>query len=231
MTVKYSMDGENSVWSEETDVPLAGNIRLYETSENSGKDSGLTAYFSADPRNLESLFAEGDQYTAYIPDPATELAITHKGDGAAALEVHELMLGTHAFHLLYEGGYAIRVEVLRGGSYGEVVIRISTDGGKSFMEQMLLPEDGIIPLPDVGVELVFTGSDNDSLMIEGDSYSVDAVKENYMPLIIGVTAFLMAAAGILYGLFRRYMLRQLPESSEYRIEPYIPYAEREKQHV
>ena len=231
MAVQYSMDGENGVWSEKTDVPLAGNIRLFDQSKDGGKDSGLTAYFSADPRDPESLFAEGDQYTVYIPDPSTELAINHKGDGAAILGVHELVSGTHAFHLLYEGGYAIRVEVLRGGSYGNAVIRISSDGGKSFAEQMYLPEDGIIPLPDVGVELVFTGSDNESLMVEGDSYSVDAVKENYMPLMVGVIVFILAVLGVLYVAFRRYMLRQLPGPSEYRIEPYIPYAEREKQPI
>ncbi len=231
MSVKYSMDGENGIWSEETAVPLAGNISLYDNSEGIGRDSGLTAHFSADPRDPESLFVEGDRYTVYIPDPSTELVIIHKGDGAAALEVHELVPGTQAFHLLYEGGHAIRVEVLRGGSFGNAVIRISSDGGKSFAEQMYLPEDGVIPLPEIGVELAFTGSDNESLMIEGDTYSIDAVKENYMPLIAGVTAFLLVALGILYWMFRGYMLRQLPGPSDYRIEPYIPYAEREKQHV
>ena len=70
-----------------------------------------------------------------------------------------------------------------------------------------------------------------SLFVEGDTYTVDAIKEDYTVLIIGVTVFLLIAGGILYGLFRRYMLRQLPGASEYRIEPYIPYAEREKHHI
>jgi len=231
VTVKYSMSGENGPWSEETAVPLAGNIKLSDDTENRAKDSGLTAYFSADPRDPDSFFVEGDQYSAYIPDPSTELVIQHKGDGAAELTVGELVQGTHAFYLLHDGGYAIRAEVLKGGSFGDAVLRISKDSGKSFMEQMVMPEDGIIALPEIGVELVFTGTDNDSLMAAGDTYSVDAVKEDYMPLILGVTAFLLIVGSVLYGMFRQYMLRLLPSASDYRIEPYIPYAERERQEL
>ncbi|MBQ7564986.1 MAG: hypothetical protein IJT16_13485 [Lachnospiraceae bacterium] len=231
MTVKYSMDGEDGPWSEETAVPLSGSIALFEDVGNKAKESGMTAYFSADPRDPESLFADGDQYSAYIPDPSTELVIRHKGDGAAALVVRELVKGTHAFYLLYESGCAIRVEVLKGGTFGDAVVYVSMDGGKSFMEQMILPVDGVIGLPEIGVELVFTGSDNDSLMTAGDTYSVDAVKEDYRPLIIGVTAFLMIVGCILYGMFRHYMLQQLPSASDYRIEPYIPFAQRERQEL
>ena len=141
------------------------------------------------------------------------------------------MQGTHVFHLLYEGGYAIRTEILRSGSYGDAVLRVSTDGGKSFSEQMILPENGEIPLSEVGVKLVFSGSDNTSLFVAGDTYFVDAIKQDYRPLIVGVSAVLLIAVGILYGMFRQYMLRQLPGISDYRVEPYIPYAEREKQHI
>ncbi|MCR5789782.1 MAG: hypothetical protein K6G83_07830, partial [Lachnospiraceae bacterium] len=204
MTVKYSMHGEAGTWSDETAVPLAGNLKLIDNSENGAKDSGLTAYFSADPREPENLFMSGDKYCAFVPDPTEELSISHKGDGAAALSVREIRPGTHAFHLLYDGGYAIRVEVLRGGSFGEAVVHLSTDGGKSYGEEMYLPEDGIIRLEDVGVELLFTGTAGESLFVAGDSYSVEAVKEDYVPLIIGVTALLLVTAGILYGLFRRY---------------------------
>ena len=79
MTVKYSLTGESGLWSDEIAVPLAGNIVLYETGEGgSEKDSGLKAYFAADPRDPDSLFAAGDTYTAYVPDPSTELVIKHK---------------------------------------------------------------------------------------------------------------------------------------------------------
>ena len=64
-----------------------------------------------------------------------------------------------------------------------------------------------------------------------DTYSVEAVKEDYVPLIIGVTALLLVTAGILYGMFRRYMLKLLPGASAYRIEEYTPYAERMKQEM
>ena len=231
MTVKYSMHGEAGTWSDETAVPLAGNLKLFDNSEKGAKDSGLTVYFNADPREQEGLFVSGDKYSAFVPDPTEELSISHKGDGSAVLSVHEIRPGTHAFHLLYDGGYAISMEVLRGGSFGEAVVHLSTDGGKSYGEEMYLPEDGIIRLEDVGVELLFTGTEGDSLFVAEDTYSVEAVKEDYVPLIIGVTALLLVTADILYGMFRRYMLKLLPGASAYRIEEYTPYAERMKQEM
>ena len=134
----------------------------------------------------------------------------------------------HAFHILYDGGYSIRVEVLKNGSFDDAVVHISSDGGKTYGAEMTVPEDGVIRLEDIGIELCFTGSDSASLFVEGDIYSVDAVKEDYIPLIIGVSAFLIGVLAVLYGLFRRYMMKQLPGASAYRIEAYTPFSEREK---
>ena len=229
MTVKYSLTGESGLWSDEIAVPLAGNIDLYDLGDGgSKKDSGLKAYFAADPRDQDSLFVAGDTYTAYVPDPSTDLVIKHKGDGSAVLEIDEIRRGMHAFHLIYDGGYSIKAEVLKGGSFADAVVHVSTDGGKTYDAEMVVPEDGVIRLDDIGIMLCFTGLDSTSLFVTGDIYSVDAVKEDYLPLIIGVSAFLMGVLAVLYVLFRRYMMNQLPGASAYRIEEYTPFAEREK---
>ncbi len=171
------------------------------------------------------VFLPGDTFSAYAPGPATEVRIKHKGDGTAELSVRSLTKEGRVFHLLEDGGYAVVVEVLKDGSFGEAVMRISADGGKEFTGEYYIPQSGRIALPEVGVELVFTGTPGDSLFLAGDAYTVTAERTDYTKLILMVSLMILLVCAVSYLTFDAYMKKQIPGRSVYRIEPYVPFSE------
>ena len=228
MSVQVSMDG-GARWSEEQEITLAGNLPLYEQTEKKKQMTGLTAHFYAGETDTETSFVTGDEYRAYAMDPLTDIRITHKGDGLAELSVTPLSTDGRVFHLLEDGNYVIRIEILRSGSYGEAVMRLSADDGVTYTNEMFVPASGLIALPEIGVQLSFTGNEGSSLFVEGDHYEIRPERTDYLKKILIVLAVLIITAGILYYAFDRYMKSKLPGPSVYRIIPYKPISETEEQ--
>lgn len=219
--IRYTMDG-GLHWSEHIPIPLSAKIRLNATNDK-GKvsASGLTALFDVSPLNQENGFVADDTYKCYVPDPKTEVVIDHKGSGGVVLTVIPINPESHVYDLLAAFGDKIVVSVLRSGDFGKAVVEISFDGGKSYLDEMYLPESGAIQLPGIGVILQFTKNGSGSL-IEGDTYTVYAEKKTYTKAIIFGCCLLLIAL-VAFIIYANRMKAMIPGYGAYHISAYKPY--------
>lgn len=207
MSVLFSTD-KGKTWSEPVDIPLDGFKRIPET--------GLTAEFVT---SKDGGFIPGEIYTLYIPDPQTSLDITGGSGNSPKLKVTSIDPDKHVFDILEESGAIIKIKINRGGPAGKAVYSLSIDGGNTYGEQTLIPEDKTIVIDDLGVICTFEAGGD---FRKGDIYSASAKRETYLKVIIFVSIILSIVLILLiYGYIK--IMSHMPKKSEYQINVYKPY--------
>ena len=220
--IRYSLDG-GLTWSVDTPLPLSAKVEL-EASDRRGNpvSSGLTANFAVSPLDQKHAYMKDDLYICYIADPSTELAIHHTENSLAELSVIATDPGKHPYDILEGYGNPLLIKVLKGGSYGEAVIVVSTDGGVSYGNEMYMPKSGAIAIRDLGLELHFHGGNGEACFMENDVFTVEAIRKSYTgAFILGGT--LLAIALIALSFVSIKMKAAIPGYSAYHVNVYHPY--------
>ena len=209
-------------WGADTTVPLDSFIRIPGT--------GLTLEFAIS-KDDNIGFIAGDMYSCYINDPDTDLIITQGRDCSAKLSLSCPDPNKHPFNVLEDNGLSLLIRVDKSGDFGSAVISVSLDGGKSYGEQLIVPEEGFITLSGYGLVCDFRSFKNDEIVssstgfTKGSSYTAVAYRKSYkniIYLLIGICSIVCLSA--VYGYIK--MMSFMPKASQYRINPYIPYQKR-----
>lgn len=212
MKIIYSMDG-GATWSEETTVPLNGDVNLQVNTSKGLKDSGLIATFDASPDD-ERPFIKDDTYTTYAPDPSTDLIIKSDGESTNKIVVRPVDRSKHAFDIIFDNGYDIQIRFTKLGSFGTAVYTATVDG-KNWADEEYLPIDGIIPISeDLTVDLSQLRN-----FTFGQTITISAVRHNNTRIIIvAVVLVTTVIAGFFYFIHK--MKSRMPGRGAYEVLPY-----------
>ncbi len=221
MRVSISTDKGNT-WLEDQPVALDSFMQL--------KGTGLTLEFAADPSD-KTGFIEGDLYSCYVQDPGTELVVTQGRNCSAFLSLCCADPNNHPFNVLEDNGISLAIRVEKDGTFGTAVVSLSLDGGKTYGEQTLVPDDGILRL--AGYDLICDFrtmkdgriAESQTGFRKGGIYTAVAKRRSIKNLIF----FLAASSAVLCVLAvtgYMKMMSLMPKKSQYRINTYIPYRKR-----
>ncbi len=214
----YSMNNGSDT-SNEITIPLSGMYDLPGT--------GLSLKFNVKSSDVPG-FMTGDVYTAYMPNPSTSVKIIQGDKGKVKIVATPIDPEKHLFDVLQEHKAKIIVEVLRDGKYQpknddeRAVIRLSYDGGSTYTDQMLMPDNPSFNLEKVGVNIKFIGESDfmsDAYYRAGDRYVVAPEVESNMKAYI-ILGILLCALLFLYMIYRTRMKALIPPESDYRIDRY-----------
>ena len=121
---------KGKTWGEEKQIPLSGIYILGST--------GLTIeFYSVD----DIGFLTGDTYHCYIPDPTKKIVIKQEIGSKVNITVESDSEDVKAFDVLENSEAAIRIKIIKEGTIGTAVWRLSTDGGLTWGEEEYAKEE------------------------------------------------------------------------------------------
>lgn len=134
---------KGKTWGEERQIPLSGIYTLGST--------GLTLEFHP----VDDMgFLEGDTYYCYIPDPTKKMVIKQELGSKVNITVESETEEVKAFDILESTKAVIKIKIIKEGTIGTAVWRVSVDGGLTWGEEEYAKE-----------ELAFSFGKNDNSQI------------------------------------------------------------------
>lgn len=192
-TFRLTLDGGTS-WSPDYDIVKDYEIKTMQNGE--AVSTGITLHFNED--------VDYKIDTTYSFSTLKEWEVEHQGTGTGVF---------YAGGVPESAGYAIVIKFIESGVPGEATYEISTDGGRNYSDETVLPEDGTIDIGDSNVSIQYDDGD----YVAGDVYRVQ---------IIGVepvdhtTTIILAVCGVIAGIaiiFVAYLLSRKAKKSDFEI--------------
>ncbi len=217
-TVDISLD-DGLTWNlTNVEIPYSGMINLNGT--------GLTLVFEVSKKSVSGeltygSFEVGDTFRCVIHDPTTGVNYggEHKGNTKLQL-VDEDPDASIYNQMIYYNIPLVQIDVIKGGSLGEAVIRYTLDGEK-FSDEMIVPESGTWAIDGTTLSINLYATLGYVNLNTGDSYTAEPYKEtqkNLYGLIIFLGILFSTAAAFVWFYFKKQMVSQ----SVYTIHPYTP---------
>lgn len=201
---KISLDS-GQTYSEDLVIPLSGVLSL----KNAGLDLNFSGYFQ-----------EGDSYHAWFKNPAKDISVKKEGNGAANIELLHVNEDSYAYDVMYINNYQFVLEIKKDGTLGESVFTYSLDNGKTFSEEMYVPQEGVYLIGDTGLKIIFDSTQNTPFM-RGDSFSViiDFPQEADLTSLYAIVIILLIVIIITFF----FLISKRTKDSDYTLQKwYIP---------
>ncbi len=223
MVVDISLDDGLTFFQKGVEVPYSGLVNLQGT--------GLTLVFEVPKEEDISLvmgrFEEGDSFRAVIHDPRSGVDYTGKNKGKVRLELIDADPDVSIYDQMvrYEISQIV-VDVIKGGSAGEAVVRYSLDG-KTFSDEMIVPSSGRWPIVDTSLSISFYAPSGKLTFDAGDSFIATPYKESSIRIWVSaavVIVMFITAALVIYRFFKK----QIIPHETYVIHEYRPIKEHKK---
>lgn len=176
---RMSLDGGKN-WSNENDLTADYSIRILE--DKKPFDTGIHLHFE------DTDYTIG---TTYSLSTLKEWKVTHSGSGT----------GVFYFGGVPKYDIAGVVKIVTGGTPGKATYQYSEDGGKTWQDEEVLPQNGVLDTGNDDITCRFTKG----VYMEGDTYKVSIVgvpDKDYSTAILFCAIGVAAAAvfGILFYL-------------------------------
>ena len=178
---RYSTD-KGETWS---DTLVIGNAPVHVNNTATGEFTGLSLRFG----NEEYLIY--DVYALNVKIEYEQESVSNNGKG---------IVNFYSDDVIYDKNYNVVLKVVKTGACGEGEFQYSLNGGFLWSEDLLIPAEGLLLIPDTGIWVEFY--DNGGEFMVGDSFKTkikgDMSKHDHMPVIAGLLAAVCIAFGLVY---------------------------------
>lgn len=204
---------KGKTWGEGRQIPLSGIYILGST--------GLTMeFYSVDNMG----FLAGDTYHCYIPDPTKKIVIKQEIGSKVNITVESDSEDVKAFDVLENSEAAIRIKIIKEGTIGTAVWRLSTDGGLTWGEEEYAKEELVFSFgkntnsqsvtikfsPEPGTDVEFLRNDVISI------YAERTEKDGTITALVVLAAIVAGiSAGIYLG--NKILKSAIPPESDYEL--------------
>lgn len=204
---------KGKTWGEERQIPLSGIYILGST--------GLTMEFYS----LDDMgFLAGDTYHCFIPDPTKKIVIKQEIGSKVNITVESDSEEVKAFDVLENAEAAIKIKIIKEGTIGTAVWRLSTDGGLTWDEEEYAKEELVFVFgkktnsqsvtikfsPEPGTEVEFLRNDVISI------YAERTEKDGTVTALVVLAAIVASiGAGVYFG--NKILKSAIPPESDYEL--------------
>lgn len=205
---------KGKTWGEERQIPLSGIYTLGST--------GLILEFHL----VDNMgFLAGDTYHCYIPDPTKKIVIKQEIGSKVNITVESDSEEVKAFDVLENAEAAIKIKIIKEGTIGTAVWRLSTDGGLTWGEEEYAKEELVFSFgkninsqsvtikfsPEPGTEVEFLRNDVISI------YTERTEKDGTITALVVLTVIVAGiGAGIYFG--DKILKSAIPPESDYELK-------------
>ncbi len=218
MVVDISLDEGLTVFLKDVKVPYSGMVSLPKT--------GLTLVFELPKDETDTSFTmgqfeEGDTFLAVIHDPKSGVSYSGKNKGRVKLELIDVDPDISIYDQMVKFNIPkVVIEVIKGGSAGEAVVRYSLDG-KTFSDEMIIPFSGRWAIEGTTLSISFSAQSGDLVFETSDSFIAEPFAETQKALFsILIIIILLFGTGAL--LIWHYFKKQIIPHEIYIIHEYKP---------
>ena len=180
----YSTDG-GITWTDTRVITTSFPVSIITT--DSHKDTGLTFYFNS------KKFEEGDEFRFSSVVEYGLKTETSNGGGRIRITSPDV---------IYNDSYKLDVMIVQTGELGTALFKYSVDGGKHWVDDITVPEDGVYDIPNTPLSITFwLRTEEDKIFMVNDEYSCnikgDMSKRSMAPLFIGIVMVLLLTVFII----------------------------------
>lgn len=204
---------KGKTWGEERQIPLSGIYIL-------GSTGLIMEFYSLDDMG----FLAGDTYHCYIPDPTKKIVIKQEIGSKVNITVESVSEEVRAFDVLENAEAAIKIKIIKEGTIGTAVWKLSTDGGLTWDEEEYAKEELLLSFgkntngqrvtikfsPEPGTEVDFLR--NDVISIYAERTEKDGTITALVVLAVIVAGI---SAGIYFG--NKILKSAIPSESDYEL--------------
>lgn len=205
---QVSYDNGNT-WSEDILIPLSAKLDM---------DYGMEFEFAGE------TFYTGDIFRAFYEDPTKALTYNTRKNSSSEYVTLTSSEG-YAYDVMIANDLSIAIQIRKDGSAGVGVFAYSLDGGNTFSEEYLIPEDGIFRISEYDIIIHFNP---DYKFYETSEDILITAKAEKGLNYFGIGALLAALiAG--WSVFKSYLMKKKTPNNIYNLNKYRPYKEGGKQ--
>ena len=204
---------KGKTWGEERQIPLSGIYIL-------GSTGLAMEFYSVDDMG----FLVGDTYHCYIPDPTKKIVIKQEIGSNVNITVESASEEVRAFDVLENAEATIRIKIIKEGTIGTAVWRLSTDGGLTWGEEEYAKEELVFSFeknansqslivrfsPEPGTDVEFLRNDVISIYVERTE------KDGTVTALVVLAAIVASiGAGVYFG--NKILKSAIPPESDYEL--------------
>ena len=190
----YSID-QKQTYSDAITIPLSGKVTI----------DNFVIIFDG---NLE----QDDEYSFFFPDPIKVLDYAYTG--SLKIEVCTSKKNVYVYDIFKENNYKLLLNIKKSGAAGVAVFEYSLDGGVTYSEELLIPQNGIYEIPESDLYIQFKANSSTNEFESGTSVivSINIKQTSNNGLVILIVLLVVA---LMFGYF--WLLKKKKKDSDYNI--------------